>query len=331
MQSLWNVYHDEMPPFVAELASTPAMLRLKDIGMHCGCEYTRFPQYVGAKPYSRWTHSVAVALIVWHFTSNMAQTVAGLLHDIASPTFAHAIDFLHGDYLAQESTEEDTESIIRNSPELMALLQKYGLTVAQVCDYHIYPLADNDSPRLSADRLEYTLGNAFGHNHASLEEIRALYDDLTIAENEEGQPEIQFRTEACAVRFSWHSLTNSRVYICDENRFAMQALADILRAALDSGAIAETDLHSTESAIIQRLCADPDLRARWNCFAQYATILRSSVRPDNGYWVNVDTKRRHIDPKVADSARVTALCPEYKSALSQFLTHPLTHWLSAAN
>ena len=118
MQSLWSIYHCEIPAFILEMANTPAMLRLKGVGMHCGCEYASLPQYIGAKPYSRWVHSVGVALIVWHFTGDRTQTVAGLLHDIASPAFAHAVDFLHGDYIAQESPEDEPEAFISGSAEL---------------------------------------------------------------------------------------------------------------------------------------------------------------------------------------------------------------------
>ena len=36
-------------------------------------------------------------------------TVAALLHDIATPVFAHVIDFLNNDYEKQESTEAETK------------------------------------------------------------------------------------------------------------------------------------------------------------------------------------------------------------------------------
>lgn len=329
MESLWGVYHHEIPDLIREMANTPAMLRLKGVGMHCGCEYPQFPQYESAKPYSRWVHSVGVALIVWHFTGDRAQTAAGLLHDIASPTFAHAVDFLHGDYLTQESTEDETEAIIAGSPELTALLRRYGLTVAEICDYHMYPVADNDSPRLSADRLEYTLGNAFGHGLARLDELRAIYDDLTVAPNEEGQPEIQFRSAALAARFARLSLTNSKVYTSDGNRFAMQALADILRAALGQGVLAESDLHATEAEVIRRLQSDVDLADRWAQFTRYSTIRRSAAKPVEGYWVCIDAKRRHINPKIAGSARVAELCPEYQAALSRYLCERYDYWITA--
>ena len=95
-------------------------------------------------PYSRYQHSIGVALIVYHFTHDLRQTVAGLLHDIATPVFAHTIDFFHQDHLKQESTELDTKKVIEQDTVLVSLLHKYHLTIEDVCNYHLYPLADNE-------------------------------------------------------------------------------------------------------------------------------------------------------------------------------------------
>ena len=113
---------------------------------------------------------------------------------MATPAFAHVVDFLHGDHLRQESTEARTAELIGRSPELQALLAEYGLTTEDVADYHRYPIADNDSPQLSADRLEYTLGNLRGYGFADGDTVRAFYEDLTIWQDEAGRPELAFRT-----------------------------------------------------------------------------------------------------------------------------------------
>ena len=330
MQPLWPIYHPEMPEFIHEMAHTPVMLRLKGVGMHCGCEYAAFPHYAGTRPYSRWEHSVGVALIVWHFTGDMAQAAAGLLHDAASPTFAHAVDFMNGDHIAQESTEDETEAIIAASPELTALLRRYGLTLAQVCDYHIYPVADNDSPKLSADRLEYTLGNTLLHGMTGADRLKAIYDDLTAAPNEHGEPELQFRTPALALEFSRHSLANSRIYACDENRYAMEVLAGILRDALKCGAIAPRDIRGAEVEVIAKLRADGRLRPRWEQYARFASILRRAERPDDGgHWLKLDVKRRYIDPLVSGKGRTTALFPDYSADLEQFRSEKYDYWMCA--
>lgn len=100
-------------------------MRLRDVGMNCGCEYTAFPRFVKIGPYSRYDHSLGVALIVWHFTKRKEQTLAGLFHDLATPVFAHVVDFLNGDHLRQESTEAGTRECIAGSPELMEGLQSW--------------------------------------------------------------------------------------------------------------------------------------------------------------------------------------------------------------
>lgn len=53
--------------------------------MDCGCDYTNlFPRH---EWYSNLDHSVGVALIIWNFTHDKKQTLAGLFHDIATPVF----------------------------------------------------------------------------------------------------------------------------------------------------------------------------------------------------------------------------------------------------
>lgn len=96
MTENWSLYHPEIPEFLCRLAETPPMARLRQVGMNCGCEYTSFPHFAGWAPYSRFDHSVGVGLIVWHFTGDLRQSAAGLLHDAATPAFAHVVDFLHG-------------------------------------------------------------------------------------------------------------------------------------------------------------------------------------------------------------------------------------------
>lgn len=42
----------------------------------------------------------------------------------------------------QESTEELTTYMIKNSKEIMELLERDNIKVDEVNDYHIYPIAD---------------------------------------------------------------------------------------------------------------------------------------------------------------------------------------------
>ena len=327
MTENWSLYHPEIPEFLRRLAETPPMARLRQVGMNCGCEYTSFPRFAGWVPYSRFDHSVGVGLIVWHFTGDLRQSAAGLLHDAATPAFAHVVDFLHGDHLHQESTEARTAELIETSPELQALLKEYGLTTEDVADYHRYPIADNDSPQLSADRLEYTLGDLRCYGFAGADALRVFYEDLTVWRDESGRPELAFRTRETACAFTQASLQTARVYVADEDRFAMQALADLLRDAVNRQVLTEDDLYRTESFVIQKLEADPASARQWRRFRRFCRVERSAERPENGLWFRIPAKLRYIDPLVEGLGRVSRLDAGVRQAQEAFLATDFACWI----
>ena len=61
--------------FLRECVETSIVQRIKSIGMNCGCEYTAFPQFADIDSYSRYDHSIGVALIIWHFTHDRKQAI----------------------------------------------------------------------------------------------------------------------------------------------------------------------------------------------------------------------------------------------------------------
>lgn len=322
-------YHHEIPAFLRECARTPAVLRLRDVGMNCGCEYTSFPRFRGLKPYSRFDHSLGAALIIWHFTADPAQAVAGLLHDIATPVFAHVVDFMRGDYLKQEATEAGTADMIEASAELQAVLKKYGLCSTAVSDYHRYPIADNDPPGLSADRLEYTLGNSINYGFCTGKKAEGWYRDLVVGTNEAGQPELAFQTAEAAEDFALTALRCSEVYVSDEDRYSMQMLAELLQDATVRGVITESDLYTTEPRVISKLLSDDALAARWASYRACCKILRSEQPCGEGNWRKISAKKRYIDPLVLHQGRVSAISPVFAAKLCTFLRQNQASWLLA--
>ena len=324
----YRIYHKEIPAILGECADTPCMQRLRNVGMNCGCEYTSFPRFCGLKPYSRFDHSLGAALIVRHFTHDDRQAVAGLLHDVATPVFAHVVDFLRGDYLVQEATEDGTRAVIEGDAKLTGILSAYGLEVDDVCDYHRYPVADNDSPRLSADRLEYTLGNLLNYRIRTLDEIGAFYAGLSVGTAEDGQPELVFSDAKTAEDFAFASLACSKIYVSDEDRYAMQILSELLRFALDCGVLAEADLYTTEPEVIAKLTADERTAAAWKRYCAYRTTRRRPEPEDGGEWRRIPAKKRYIDPLIRGVGRVSAHSDAFRAARDAFLSDPQTDWIA---
>ena len=286
-----------LPQALLAFAQTQPMRRLQSVGMNCGCEYTACPIYKARPQYTRYQHSLGAAAIVWHFTQDAAQSLSALFHDIATPVFAHVVDFLNGDHLVQESTEAPTHAILAGDEQIQALLRALRLTTADVDDYHRYPIADNDSPRLSSDRLEYTLGNAYRMFDVGLDEISAVYDNLCIARAEDGAPELSFRDLDAAQ-------------------------ADLLRFAIRMGVLTRGELWKTEPEIIAKLESRDETRAYWHQYRKIAGTHAGKTPPDGVYAVRVRAKKRHINPLVLTQKgprRQAALDAGFAAQLQEFL------------
>ena len=314
-----SIYQTETPEFLLRLCLTPPLRRLADVAMSCGGEYTAFPRFAGIGRYSRLEHSLGAALIVWRFTRSEAQAAAALLHDAATPVFAHVVDFLRGDYLEQTATESGTARLIRADAALGAALRALGLRTGDVEDYHRYPVADNDAPRLSADRLDYTCGNAVNFGLASREELAEIFADLRVGKNEFEETELVFRDKEKAARFAFLALACSKIYVCDEDRYAMQRLSELLRAALEAGVIEEGDLASTETAVIGKLLSDPACAAGWRAFRAMSRTARAERPDERGPWRKIFAKHRRIDPFAEGLGRVSTFDPGFASALDGFM------------
>ena len=92
VREYFKILSPEFPTWLLEYIDTPEMQRIHGTSMSCGTDYSKL--FNIKYWYSNLDHSVGVALIVWHFTHDKKQTLAGLFHDIATPTFKHCIDFM---------------------------------------------------------------------------------------------------------------------------------------------------------------------------------------------------------------------------------------------
>ena len=108
----FEILSTDFPEWLNAYINTKELQTQKYISTTCGTLYTDL--FDSDIFYSSLDHSVAVALIVWHFTHDKKQTLAGLFHDISTPAFKHCVDFMNGDHLKQESTEDLTTEFIKN-------------------------------------------------------------------------------------------------------------------------------------------------------------------------------------------------------------------------
>lgn len=321
MKEYLKILSNEIPDFLNDYINTPQMQKLAGISVSCGTYYTKlFDKMVW---YSSLEHSIAVSLIVWNFTKDKKQTIAGLFHNIATPVFKHSIDFMNGDYKKQESTEELTTQIIRGSKEIMSLLKRDGIKIEEVDNYHIYPIADNDTPMLSADRLEYTLSNGLGacKNIWNLEDVKEIYENIEIQKNEQGIEELGFKDIKIAEKFVKGMRRLSNSYIDNKTKFSMQFLADIMKIMSSQNLITEKDLYElSEKEVIEKIekCDCADISKKFDIWKDANEIKESDKEVKDKYCVSIDAKIRYINPLV-NGIRISEISEVAKEEIQKAL------------
>lgn len=321
--SIYDIYHESIPDYVQDIIKTSIFQRLKDVGMNCGMEYTQFKPFKHCLGVSRYDHSMGVALIVYHLTYDKHQTVAALLHDIATPVFAHVIDFMYHDYIQQETTENLTEEMIKNSLELQSIFKRYQINSDKVINYHDYPIADNDTPKLSADRLEYTLSNAVHYQFMTKEDIQTIYKHIKVNDRKD---EIIFDDLEIARLFTQVMLKCSLCYTSDENRFSMEYLARLIRLAIDHHVCLYDDLYTTETQVIQKLLNHPQTKDIYENYTHFHTVLRSPF-PQTGY-LKVNAKKRYINPMV-NHQRILDIDQDLHKKVKDYLSDDFERYIKA--
>lgn len=336
IKEYFSILSDEIPEFLYDYIDTPEMQKQKGISVSCGTIYSNMYHQMW---YSSLDHSVGVALIIWHFTKDKKQTLAGLFHDIATPVFKHCIDFMNQDYETQESTEELTTEIIRNSKEIMELLKKDHITIEEVNDYHNYPIADNDTPQLASDRLEYTLSNGLGLGVTgelwNLEEIKEIYKAIEVQRNEKGIKELGFKDKKMAEKFVHIMSILSSKYIQAKTKFSMQFLADIMKKMTEKQIITKADFYElSEKQIIEKIenCKEENIAKCFTNWREATEIIESDSPIENQYCVNIEKiKIRYINPLVREGnkyVRINQVSEKAKQDIEKALQYTTKKYAS---
>lgn len=300
------------PSFLDKYIKLPILQRLKGVGLLCGTDWTKL--YKNRLYYSRLDHSIGVALIIWNFTHDKAQTIAGLLHDVSTPVFSHVSDFRKGDALTQTATEAHNASIIKSSKELLVLLKEDNLTVDQVEDYHKYPIADNEIPSLSADRLEYMFPSGMALDGCwTMDEVSYCYNDVDILTNEKGMVELGFKHIKNAELYCYKFCMIGHILQLNENKLTLHLLGQIMNKSDELGLFHESDfMTKSEKEIIEKLdnallknkdSLTDELKKLSNLYNTFKNMTKIEHSPtslnSNEYFnVSLNVKLRYINPLV---------------------------------
>ena len=342
IEEYYKILCPEFPNFLKKYIQLPILQRLSGIGLLCGTDWTSL--YKNRFFYSRLDHSIGVALIIWNFTKDKTQTIAGLLHDISTTVFSHVSDFRKGDALTQTSTEEPTQKMILSDSVLCNLLQQDGIDPKKVVDYHVYPIADNEIPSLSADRLEYMYPSGAALDGSwSLEEIAKTYNDLTIFKNEENKDELGFNSVEIAELYCKKFCMIGHILQLNENKLALQLLGKIMSKAVEVKVLKEDDFMTlSESKIIEKIESfignktlngdEKKFATMYNTFRKMKKVEHTNQKlsEDEYFGVSLKVKQRYINPlvKVATAGNLDCVQAKRLSEVSEFANSLIKDFLS---
>lgn len=247
--NLYNEYlnlltQDKIPSFLIKYLTVPSLVRLKNVGYFCGMDYASKNVYSFKEKISRYDHSLTVALLTWKFTKDKKATLAGLFHDIATPCFAHVIDYMNKDYENQESTEEYTEEIIKNDEKLQKYLKEDNISSEAITDFKKYTIVDNSRPKLCADRLDGIILTGIAWTKTiDKNDIIEIVKDLEIYKNEYQEKELGFKTHSVALKTLYTSNEIDKFCHTNEDNFMMELLAEITKLTIDNKIIKYDELY----------------------------------------------------------------------------------------
>jgi len=290
-------------PIVQKYLSASSLRRLKYIGYFCGMDYASRDIYVFKEKITRYDHSMTVALLTYSLTHNKIKALAGLFHDIATPCFSHAIDYMNGDYSTQESTEEFTEKVIMNDKHILRCLREDGILPEEIINYKNYPIVDNDRPKLCADRLDGIILTGIGWTkNVYYRDIVEIIDDIRIFQNEFGENEIGFESERIARKVLQIAKTIDEYCHTKDDNFMMELLGKIAKLGIQNGLYQYEDLFFLAEKDIFSILDRSDNNEIHKLLDTFRHIKKSDIKQIE----LPEIKRRTINPLVKGTRLIKA-------------------------
>ncbi|HID53398.1 MAG TPA: HD domain-containing protein [Anaerolineae bacterium] len=304
-------------PVLLDLLASKAMQRLKGILQH------GISGLIGVtQPITRYEHSLGAMLLARRLSAGLEEQIAALLHDVSHTAFSHVIDYAVDGHDDQSYHDEMKEMFVAQT-DLPAILGRHGYDWTDFLHEEAYPLLEQPSPRLCADRLDYFLRDCQGLGLATQGEIDEALAQLVVADGR-----IATTTIPAA---NWLG----RTYIqCDDASWAnfrevglYEVTAQAIRRALKIGVINEDDFWLTDKPFWAKLHSGNDAELQeWLRFVSPDTEF---VWDEANPTFRISTKLRAIDPDVLVDGRLhplSSLDPDFAQFRANYLSRKQGKW-----
>ena len=132
-----------------------------------------------------------------------------------------------------------------------------------------------------------------------------------------------------AYRFAHDALEMSRIYVSDEDRYAMQMLSELLGQAIKKGVLSAEKLYLTEETVIEKLMSDAETAGLWRSYCVLHEIVTDREAFPGAAWRVIGAKKRRIDPFVRDHGRLSEINTQFAGEIKAFMDAPLDRAICA--
>jgi HD superfamily phosphohydrolase len=273
-------------------------------------------------PVTRFEHSVGTMIICRKLGSTVEEQIAALLHDVSHTAFSHVMDHVFDSAESQSYHDLVKEEYVSGT-DIPAILEKHGYAWQAFLNEEAFAVLEQPSPRICADRVDYTLRDGFAFEFIDLDGVQTVLDGLILHEER-----LMFNNLASANQLA-------RVMIqCDDHSWAnfnevglYEMTGRTIKRAFDVGAIAQADVWGTDAAVWQKIAAFDDIE-----LARLKETVHKDIQfewdPSNPDFV-LTTKIRTIDPDVVLDGAVKRLSewdPAYKQHRADYLVRKQGPW-----
>lgn len=276
----------QVEPILEQLIKTQAVQRLK--GVHQGgASYLVNPKW----NVTRYEHSVGVMMLIRLMGGSIEEQIAGLLHDISHTAFSHVVDFALKQ-MNEDYHEKIYQSVIEQS-DIPHILQSHGYDYRDILfNEEKWTILEQSTPKLCADRVDYTLRDMYHYGFISQQEIKEFLSHLTVINGEmtltsikvaEWFVEVYYKE---VIDFFMHPL----------NIFGSHQLSTALKLALELNELQLDDLLKEDETVLNQL--------KQSKSSEVVELIESISRPiefihsKEDFDIYQKTKLRTINPTI---------------------------------
>lgn len=304
-------------PILVELMHSAAVRRLHGVLQH------GISGLIGiTRPTTRFEHSAGVMLLVRRLGASLEEQIAALLHDVSHTAFSHVIDYVFGGHDSQSYHEEVKEEYLAGT-DVPAILARHGFDWHDFLHEDDFPLLEQPTPALCADRLDYFLRDSGDLGLSTDDDVQCALKHLVVHDGRIAADDIDVArwmgyAYMAADRASWASFREVGLY---------ELTARAVRTGLETGAIAEADIWSTDGPLWAKLHAasHPKLQSELSLISPDTQFVWDEIAPT----FRVSTKLRTIDPDVVRDGRsqpLSALDAEFARHRDDYLRRNRGKW-----